>query len=418
MYTRDTVVAVQPFSRQQEGDDIVIGRIETGVFVAVPSEAIELLEQFAEGKSVGEVADECQRKNGEVPDLGDFLEYLESKGIVAPVGKSVSDQSTDPSVAVLPKPRKVKYHFTNFSQSLAQRLFDTPVLWTSLALSLIAAGLVIYDPTLIPGPRDLYFPDHRTMIWIILIFLGYGAVYIHELGHLIAARALGINSRMGISHRLWHVVVETDLTGLWSVSKQQRYLPLFAGAIIDVVSGALTIMLLFAQTRHWLPLTVVGVRVTRAMAFTYVMRIIWQCLLFIRTDFYYVIASVFNCRSLLSDTEDFLRNMLHPLLPWVRYVNQSAIPPFEKRVIRVYSVVWVVGRIAAFSLLWVITIPLFARYSRSLAGAVRAGYSANPGNFVDALVFTLYFLVPVTVGFTLWIRTLVRGERTLANGNN
>jgi putative peptide zinc metalloprotease protein len=410
MYTRDTFVEVQPFSQQREGDDIIIGRIEAGVFLAVPPEAVELLENLAKGKSVGETADLFQKRHGEVPDLDDFLGLLETKGIVAPLveGRARAKEAASPTK----QPRKVRYHFTNFSQSLAQRIFSRPVLLSCLLLALAAFGLVIYDPSLAPRPRDLYFPDHRTMIWIILIILGYTAVFVHELGHLIAARALGINSRMGISHRLWHVVAETDLTGLWSVPKQQRYLPLFAGAIIDVVSGSLLVFLLFAHSRNWVALPILAVRLARAMAFTYVMRIIWQCLLFIRTDFYYVIASLFNCRSLLSDTESFLRNLVSRILPWVRPVDQSAIPAAERRVIRVYAVLWVLGRIAALFLLSAVTIPLFIRYSRSLGGAVKAGYSANPSNFIDALVFTFYFLMPVTLGVTLWIRSLVRNERT------
>ena len=62
----------------------------------------------------------------------------------------------------------------------------------------------------------------------------YGGIFVHELAHLIAARAVGVNSRMGISHRLWYLVAETDLTGLWSVTRNQRYLPMLAGMIVDL----------------------------------------------------------------------------------------------------------------------------------------------------------------------------------------
>jgi len=100
------------------------------------------------------------------------------------------------------------------------------------------------------------------------------------------------------------------------------------------------------------------------------------------------------------------------IIPWVRKVDQSGIPAAERKVIRVYSVLWVLGRIVALYLLSVVTIPLFIRYSRSLGSAVSAGYSANPGNYIDAIVFTFYFLMPVSLGLSLWIRSLVRGERT------
>ncbi|MBZ5505890.1 MAG: hypothetical protein LAO78_10425 [Acidobacteriia bacterium] len=412
IYTRDTIVNVEPFTQQQEGIDIIIGRAETGVFLAVPPEAVELLEDLADGKCVGQVADLYQKRHGELPDLDEFLGFMEAKGIVTLASGSNESGISGVARTGLEPPRKVRYHFTNISQSFAQLLFSRTVLVGSAVLIAVALALIIHDPSITPRPRDLYFADHRTLIWMILIVVGYAAVFIHELGHLIAARALGINSRMGISHRLWHVVAETDLTGLWAVPKRQRYLPLFAGAIIDAVSGALLFLVVFAQSRHWLALPALVLQVVRALSFTYVMRIIWQCLLFIRTDFYYVIASLFNCRSLLSDTEGFLRNLLARVVPWIRRVNQAGIPASERKVIRVYAAVWVLGRVVALYLLSVVTIPLFIRYSVSLASAVRAGYSANPGNFIDAIMFTFYFLMPVSLGLTLWIRSLIRGERT------
>src|SRR5215470_18920970 len=81
-YTRETFVTVHSFTRQPDGDEIIIGRKETGVFLAVPPEAVEVLEHLAQGKSVGEAADLYQQRYGEAPDLDDFLGLLESKGIV------------------------------------------------------------------------------------------------------------------------------------------------------------------------------------------------------------------------------------------------------------------------------------------------------------------------------------------------
>src|SRR6516225_6623900 len=82
MYTRDTVVTVRPFTCQPEGEDMIIGRVETGVFLAVPPAAVKLLEELAQGKSVGEVADWHHQEYGEPVDMDDFLEVMESKGIL------------------------------------------------------------------------------------------------------------------------------------------------------------------------------------------------------------------------------------------------------------------------------------------------------------------------------------------------
>lgn len=404
MYTSDTVVSVQPFTQQPEGEDVIIGRAETGVFLAVPPEAVELLQNLAQGKSVGEVSNLYQQKHGETPDLDDFLGLMESKGIIKLFGEN-SHEST-----LQPIPR-VRYHFSNFPRSLAQRIFSLPVLAGCFGLLALAAVATIKNPWLLTGPRDLYFPDHRTLCWTVLTAATYANIFVHELAHLIAARAVGINSRMGISNRLWYIVAETDLTGLWAIPKRQRYLPLFAGTIVDLVLGALMVLLLYCHTQGWLVLPVLEIRLVRAMVFTTLMRMLWQCFLFIRTDFYYAISNFFNCRNLLKDTEVLLRNQLARVIPLIQRIDQSDIPDSERHVIRGYAVVWLAGRAASFILLFAVTIPLAVRYICDLAGAFSIGYSTNPANFLDAVLLASYFLVPLVTGVVMWITSFVRRER-------
>jgi putative peptide zinc metalloprotease protein len=409
MYTRDTVITVLPFSQQRQGEDIVIGRVDTGVFLAIPPDAVEILEELAAGKNIGEVSDSYQRKYGAVPDLDDFLDLLEAKGIVN--SASIAAESKPQVRERLPATRKIRYHFAGFPESIARRLFGKPVLAASLLLVLYAVRLCVQHPSLVPRTADLYFPDHQTLSWVILLAAGYVTLFAHEMAHLIAARALGISSRLGISHRLWYLVAETDLTGLWSVPKAKRFLPLLAGMILDATSGSLLIVVVFSVSSHWIALPVFLVRVMKAMAFVYLMRMAWQCLLYMRTDLYYVIAGCFNCKSLMRDTETYLQNQIAKVLPKKHTVDQSAIPPAERRIIRIYSLIWIAGRIEAVVLLGVVTIPLAIQYFHSLGGVFRIGYAANPSNFIDALLLATYFLVPTVAGFTLWIRSIVQRER-------
>ena len=406
-YTRDSVVTVEPFTRQVDGNEVIIGRVETGVFLALPAEAVDLLEHLAKGKSVGETSDLYQQRYGEIPDLDDFLQFLESKGIVS------SGHGSQAGAAAARRPKqqpRVRYHFANFPHGLAKRLFSIPVISGSVALILLAAMLVIFNPVLTPRRADIYFSEQRTLSFFILLVLSYATLYVHELAHLVAARAVGINSRIGISHRLWFIVAETDLTGLWSLPKRQRILPMFAGVLIDGTSASLLVIALFANLQGYLPLAPLGLRLVRAMVFMYLMRFVWQFMLHIRTDFYFVIANLFNCKNLLKDTEAFLRNQMARVIPVIRRINQSGIPASERNVIRAYSIIWVVGRALSLGVLIFITIPVAGEYCVNLFHAIRIGYSQNPGDFVDAILFSSAFLVPLAAGFALWINSLVRGR--------
>jgi hypothetical protein len=131
----------------------------------------------------------------------------------------------------------------------------------------------------------------------------------------------------------------------------------------------------------------------------------------VRTDFYYVIASIFNCRNLLKDTQGFLRNQLARVFPFVRPVDQSAVPESERRVIRFYSILWVAGRIFALTILFTVTLPVAVLYIRNLGVTFSRGYSSSPSDFADAFLLASYFLIPLSVGLVLWLRGLVRHAR-------
>jgi putative peptide zinc metalloprotease protein len=407
MYTRDSTVTIQPFTRQLDGEDVIIGRAATGVFLAVPAEAVELLDYLAKGRSIGDAENFYRGKYGETPDLVEFLELLEAKGIVTGNDGSVAARN-----AVAHSTVRLHYHFADFPQRIAQQLFGRSALTLYGLLTALAILLVIMNPHLASGPADLYFSDHRAISWTIIAIVSYAALFLHELGHLISARAKGVNSRIGIGHRLWYLVAETDLTGLWTIPKQQRYMPMLAGIIVDAVSGSCLIFLLYAADHNWLSLPAFLAQLVRAMIFTYLLRIVWQCFFFIRTDLYFIIANFCNCRNLLKDTEAFLRNKLARVLLFIRPVDQSAIPAAEFKIIRTYAFFWIAGRIAALTMLFAITLPIAGRYIKSVAEAFRTGYSSNPSNFIDALLLAGYFLIPLTIGLVMWANSLLRRERT------
>lgn len=401
-YPDHVVVTVHPFSRQEEGNDILIGRVETGTYLALPADAVEILDHLAAGRTVGEARELYRRKYGEIPDMEDLLEFLAAKGFVG-AGPGAREGGAPPAPAA---PRQ-RYHFERIPQSIARRIFSPAAIkigWIVIVLAMIACAL---EPGIVPGRTSLYFARHRALYALTLFLLGYLAVFIHEMGHLVAARAVGVGSRMSISHRLWVLVAETDLTGLWSVSKRERFLPLLAGPLLDAVSAALLLLTLFAHARTWIALPGPTAPLLEAVVFLYFMRLVWQCFFFVRTDFYYVIASFFNCRNLLGDTETYLRNQL-ARFGWGTARSQAHIPPGEARVIRAYAPVWLAGRALALSVLFLVTFPLAFKYVREVSLTLGAGYASDPYGFVDSIVLTALTLVPLGAGLALWAHSLIK----------
>jgi putative peptide zinc metalloprotease protein len=417
MYLPSTRVAVYPFTRQQEGEEIVIGRTDTGVFLALPREAVEILDWLREGRTLSEAQDLYKENYGEIPDVEDLLVFLQEKGFVRPHTPGMPSGASSPNAPAAdedfaaPVVSKVRYHFDNIPVSLAQKLFGKTALTICAAVFVLAAVAVALDPSLLPHRDALIFSEHRTLKTLALVLLGYTTVFIHEMGHLIAARAVGVSSRLGISSRMWVLVAETDMTGLWSVPKRQRYLPMLAGPVIDLVSASLIVIAIFGQHRGWIALPPVILQLSLAMVFVYMMRILWQCFFFVRTDFYYVIATFFGCKSLMKDTQVYIQNQSRRLLSSRPSIDQSHIPEGERRVIRTYTWAWLLGRVIALWMLFFITLPVAGRYLQSSVQTMLAGFSRDSYAFFDALFILMFYLFPLGLGMSLWLRGMVKRWR-------
>ena len=402
-YTSSTLISVYPFTRQQDDSEVIIGQVETASYLVLPVEAVEILDFLALGKTVGETRSIYKEKYGENPDIEDLLEVLEEKGFIKALLKNESSQFL---WTLKPKQdNKVRYHFSDFSQSLAQNIFGSNVLIGCSAIVSLALILILKDSSLLPNWKAYYFPRNTTLMILIMVVLDGITLFLHEMAHLIAARAQGVNCRMGISNRMWTLVAETDMTGIWSIPRRKRYLPFLAGPILDIVCAAILIIIFFAQKQNWLNLSPLIYELGRALLLNYLLGLLWQMNFFMRTDFYYVIANYFKCKSLMKDTEVFFKNQFCRIFSRIQRIDQSHIPIKERRIIYLYSIFWVVGRITEIATMILITLPLMWNYCAKLYSVIKSGFNVNPYAFIDALFLIVLALVPMSLGFFLWIRS-------------
>ena len=395
---------------------MTIGNSMDTVFLSVPVEALDILTNLANGKTVGEAQHLYEKKYGEIPDIKSFLELLEHEGFISasPTGER---EFTPPAAAPQPSAQAESHrsHFSYISPALARRIWSRPVLMLGCLLIGLALTLICFDPSLIPPASVFVFPQHLTLLSLALTALVFLSVFLHELGHLVAARAAGVPSWLSLSHRLWFLVAQTDMTGIWRAPKRARYIALLAGALVDAVSAAILIMLLWGDRHGWLTFNPTAKLLTQAFLLTYLLRLLWQCYLFMRTDFYYVIATALKCKSLMADTESFLLNQLARIVPRIRRIDQSAIPSREMRVIRCYSLIWLVGRSAAFVTLFLITLPVLWGYGVRIVSILTGDHSTRY-EIIDALILASTAGGTQVAGLWLWIHSLYNARKERSDG--
>lgn len=399
-YLQESRVMVRPFSHRREGDTVVIGDLDRDVYLTIPAEGLDILESLAAGHTVGETVRRYQDRHGETPDIEDFLEALESEGFVGagPTGPPA-------------KPRRT-WELPWLTQAMAQRFFGPPVLVTSLALIAFGIVLGVVDFPTIPPPDSVLFlknSDHFAELTWATYLIGFAGVALHEIAHLLAARAVGVPARIGFGNQMYIIVAQTTMDGIWLAPKGRRYVAFLAGSILDGVCGSILIIVQWADHQGWISIPPIVTALIRAVLFTYILRLTYQTFLFLRTDFYYVVANALNCRNLLADAEDHLRNLVARVRRRPEPVDQSGIPRRELRAVRFYSVVWVLGRVAALAALFFLILPVLWGYLVEVLRLV-TGHDTRLG-VAGFLTIFLLAMIFQGGGIYLWLRGLLRSRR-------
>jgi len=397
-YTSETQVKVCSFARRTEGDEVTIGDLRRQVFLTIPTDALVILDGLAEGQTVAQARDCYQERYGDAPDIEDFLEALESAGFVS-VATEGDEVAPDPTGEPTPTLRWL-------SPARARRLCQPAAVVACGVLVATALVLVATDPATIPSPAVLVFKHYLAPLTVAMFVFAMAGVAVHELAHLAAARAAGVDSRIGVSHRLWIAVAETDMTGIWLAPKRARYLAFLAGPLVDAASAAVLVGVVWGQRHGLIALTPIELQVVGACLLLYLLRLLWQCFFFVRTDFYFVVAAAFNCGNLMVDTQNFLHNRVARVLPSWRAIDQSGVPEGEMRVVRWYAAFWLVGRAAAFFSLFAVVLPVTWQYIVALVPLLLGGHSRY--GVVDGLVFGLVSLSVQGLGLVMWVWSLFR----------
>lgn len=407
----DTEFIVGNYTCRPDEDCFVIGYPDTDRFLAVPPEAVRILTWLKEGKGESKVKRLFFQHFGSELDFDDFAATMKQHGFLrearagAPekdrAQERESESSSDQTGA------RVLFRSDRIPQWFAAACFSPYAVLVMIAVVATALVVLFLQPDLIPGYQAFVFEEHVSLYVLALYFFNFPLVLLHEMGHLLAAKRQGVSGSLGMGHRLWIVVSESDISGLWALPREKRYLPYLAGPLEDLFTGSVMVLTLWL----WVAPEGFGLmaqRMLNALLMMVVLRLYFQCFFFVRTDFYYVFATLFKCKNLMEDTRDFVKNMLRRLFRAGSQVDQSKIPRGEMRAIRIYSLVWAVGRMLAFGLLFFTLIPVIVKFGGNLYGLLSQGFQRGIYPFFDALLLTLIFLTTLSLGFGMWGRSMWR----------
>jgi hypothetical protein len=389
-------IGLHRLGRRADGGEWIVGRMETGECVALPEVGVRALDLLAEGRTVGAVAARLADEGyGEVA-VADFVRDLAGLGFVAEVdGRPVSGgpearRGTFPWL----RPRHVRW-----------ALGPAPPLLLA-ALLIAALAMLLHRPDLLPGRRDLLWSPRGSLVLALGVAAGWAQVLVHESAHLAVARAAGVPARVRLGTRLQFLVLQTDISGIELAPRRHRLTAYLAGIGVNlaVAAGALLCRAAAAPGSA-------ASRLLAAVVLVGLLPLPFQCMVFMRTDVYFVLQDLTRCRDLYGDGRAYAayaarRALLRgPRRPGPAHDPSRGLPAHERRAVRVYSAVLVAGTALCLAALATVTGPTDAEL------LLRAAARLGPGHPADARADGAVVLAALGGVHAVWAATWVRARR-------
>lgn len=392
----DETFFVIPLSVQQEGDQYCVGNVEIDAFYHFPDVAVRILERLRAGATPVDLRAEFSGDGEDTVDIDDFLGTLREIGFIYP--QSERGAFGEALASSGEGDRRLSFRAP---VRLARWVFSLPMLVAYLAILGVAAYAAVGNPDLRLNFQAFYLERHLTLTLVSLLVLYAVTASFHELGHMLAAARYGVNSRLGIGNRLWSIVAEADLTGILSLPRSQRYLPLVAGMLVDLLSISLITLLMGWLLQQGPP----GFffHLLQALVLQIVVSLSWQFNVFLKTDVYYVLCTAFGHPDLDREARIYLKDRAHALTFGLLGQRAERIDRRHLGVLRAFAALWVIGRLGALAFLVLVLIPTLIRYFDRARLAFQDPVVGRAVAY-DAAAFAVISLALFAIGMTMWLR--------------
>ena len=427
----DSVVTFHELVMRPEDGEWIVGRAATGEFVELPEEAKTIIDLLAGGRTVAEAKCEADRRHEDDLDVADFVADLVELGFVAAVRGRERDTDLDsdldpdqdrdqhggqrrdrdrhgggPGPATAPRQASLAWLRPGHV-----RWVFTPRVGLAVTAFIIAGLVQAVRHDVLPTYHSFFALSHPGLNALMAVVLVWSNVALHEFWHLAAARAAGVDARIGFGTRLTFLVAQTSAPGLWAAERRARMRFHLAGMASDLTVVAGCLLVASSTAASSLPH-----RLAELLTLSVLFSFLAQFAIYMRTDVYLVVQELTRSKNLYGDAMARIRWYV------TRFrVRRSgglvveagpdpvlAIPQREQRTVRVYTVAVVVGTVLTLGQFAVLQLPIVAmtvyRSAKELAASLSAGSLAQAAD--GALVF-----VVVVGAQALFVRTLVRNRR-------
>ncbi|WP_333761842.1 hypothetical protein [Streptomyces sp. IBSBF 2390] len=379
VHDHETKVAFHPLEFRPDRGEWIAGRPGGDQVVVLPEIGMAAVRLMAAGTTVEGTRRSLRADTGRDIDVEAFTEQLAAAGLVASLG----DRRFAAAAPVVSFPWLRPHHVRWVMNPVVQGFV--------LLVPVVALLAVLVRPWALPSWDELLWTEYGTFTVLVQCTVAVCLIGLHEMAHLVTARAVGVPGRIRLGTRLQFLVAQTEVSGIWLRNRKERLTVYLSGITLDamVCGGCLLARCLGV---NWPLLPVVTMTLITALAN--------QCLVFMRTDLYFVIQDLTGCRNLYGDTGRCLRHAMKRLCGRRSENPLRSLRAAERRWLKAYLLGMVMGTATCvfigLRVLAEVTWPLFHRSLGLLAGP------ADEWTRLDALTTVLILAALQTLWARLW----------------
>ncbi|MHA6261539.1 PqqD family protein [Sporosarcina sp. CAU 1771] len=368
--TLQSQIILYPLSIRKDKKNYIVEEPTSGDFFEMPKICIDAIERIKEGQILGDIEVELGGKYpDEKVDMIEFGEQLIELGLV---------QELDGEQMAPRNQNQASDGFTWIPSSVGRLFFNGVTNKMYLILVLINLSLMVWNPGLFPHYRDIFLFDSMMLNIITYMLISLVLIVIHEFGHILAIRSYDLPAKVSIGNRLIFIVFETDITSAWKLPPRKRNILYLAGMSFEQTCLLIALMAqLFFPEANAILIGIFGI-----VVFDIFIKTLYQCSFYMKTDIYYFFENITGCYNLMESGKQFLSSWL----PFLRS-DSSDTKMFdgEQRIVRMYSVFYIVGILLTLSLFIFYFLPqAYYAYSHVFSNLL---WSTTPSAFWDAIAF-------------------------------
>ncbi|KML06162.1 PqqD family protein [Rossellomorea marisflavi] len=368
--TMDSRVSVN-LSIQENGEEYVVGSIYTNEYIEVPEEAVLIIQKLDGNLTLEEVSQWLKEEHNIDLDVLDFVNDLRELNFL---------ETIDGIVLIEPKKKILRNN--KLTLLISNLFFNKASNLIYIIIFLSTIYLILFYEGLFPSYKDILVFNQIGLSIFTIVLLTWTLTIIHEVGHFLAAYKIDIPVKFNLSIRMYWLVAEADISGLWSVPRNKRYVPFLAGMAFDSLVLFISVILKIA-----VPLLE---NIASLLVLLITIRFISHFMVFLRTDVYYVIMNSLNVRSLHTTSIEYIRNKF-------RFNKLPEMKSNERNYIRVYSFVYLAGAILSLCMLAFYSVPSMILMIRKTIDQLAS--LTTFANFLDGCLA----MIVIIVNISLWL---------------